>query len=643
MLHVKTHCVIPKAPIVLGVICVVVLIIGAIGGHYSKEFSAFMEATPLQNKLKTDSKMLFEINELALKYQENNDDKKINEQRVLMEEKIIEIARESFGTDSITQLEILPAYFPFVKGSQVDMRGNEKTFPICDVAENIPVHLQKITDAEMFQMFLKKYSKNEIVLNIQDERFAKSSFHYGLQAISDDGKFVASTFFHADSCTNEITDSDKFHLSCLDKEKKEWTGGTTNPDYIRASIELDEFCVIPLSPWHQLVSEYQDTISDKIDEKHEKMSDVEIRSLEDAMGFQSEIEQWVLLSNIAGNIVHDYLEDEKTQNMIREYNEKYGDLPDELLELLDEKPSLSESNKEEENSQTLSEINQLGLEYQNNDSEKFNEQMLLMQEKQKQVASDILGVKISSVYIDKDWNFPFRNASDIEPFPNEEQTIPICDIPKNVPVHLEKIRDSDMFSMFSEKYSKNHLEFEISDERNYNSIIHYSIRAISEDQQRIAGVFFHVDSCTGKISVPYNLDCRDKSQEGFGNNQLQTRFIDEIQSSLASEEFCVIELEPWHQKMREYHVDIGEQINQITIGFEESGRNEDINEEDIFRFHLEFQRLGLLNDLLRSATSGTIEDEDTHELIAEYIEKYDKLPDDLKLLLEMKEQHFDKK
>ena len=236
----------------------------------------------------------------------------------------------------------------------------------------------------------------------------------------------------------------------------------------------------------------------------------------------------------------------------------------------------------------------------------------------------------------------YRNASDIEPFPNVEQTFPICDIPKSTPIHLEKIKDSDLFSMFSEKYSKNHLEFEISDERNYNSIIHYSIRAISEDQKRTAGIFFHVDSCTGKISVPYNLDCRDNislQDEGI-RNQLQTRFIDEIQSSLASEDFCVIEFEPWHQKMREYHVDIGEKLKQTFIGFEESGRNENIDQEDTFQFHLESQRLGLLNDLVRSATSGTIEDEDTHELIAEYIEKYDGLPEDLKLLLEMKEQHF---
>ncbi len=328
----------PKAPIVLGVLCVAVLIAGIIGVNSSKEFSEFMNSTPLQNKIKTDSKILFEINELALKYQEINEDQKINEQRVLMEEKIVEIARDSFKADNITQIEILPVYFPIVKGSQVDMRGNEKTFPICDVAENIPVHLQKITDAEMFQMFLKKYSKNELILNIQDERFSNSAFHYGLQAISDDGKFLASTFFHADSCTNEITDFDKFHLSCLDKEKKELTGGTTNPDYIRASLELEEFCTIPLSPWHQLVSDYQETISEKIHEEREKRSDVEIKNLEDVMKFQSEIEQWVLLSNIVGKIVQDYLEDEKTQDMMKEYQERFGELPKELQELIEHRP-----------------------------------------------------------------------------------------------------------------------------------------------------------------------------------------------------------------------------------------------------------------------------------------------------------------
>ena len=625
---------VPKAPIVLGVLCVVILIIGAIGENFSQEFSEFMEATPSHNKLKTDSKIIFEINELALKYQENNDDKKINEQRILMEEKIVEIARDSFGADSITQLEILPAYFPFVKGSQVDMRGNEKTFPICDVAENIPVHLQKITDAEMFQRFLKKYSKNEIVLNIQDERFAKSSFHYGLQAISDDGKFVASTFFHADSCTNEITDFDKFHLSCLDKEKKEWTGGTTNPDYIRASIELDEFCVIPLSPWHQLVSEYQDTISDKIDEKHEIMSDVEIRSLVDAMRFQSEIEQWVLLSNIAGNIVHDYLEDEKTQNMIREYNEKYGDLPDELLELLDEKPSLPESNKEEENSQILSEINQLGLKYQENgEDEKFNEKMLLMQEKQKEITTDILGVKISNVYIKENWNFPFKDSSKVNIL-NTENIVPLCNIPEKIPDHLKIIRQTEMFQMISEKYSEDIIMIDISDERSSGGWIHYDFSVTSSDSNETQqmNTHFHLDSCTGEKIPPDVLMCKNQGDE---KSRTHTQIKSEINASLKNyDEFCVIEYGDWHQRLNKYQQEIQKEMRLQDQKLSEIDSDENQNRYDEFGY--KFTRdlsLGLENNILNDLSANPYDFDENSEDLSKYKKRFGELPQILSELI----------
>jgi len=298
--------------------------------------------------------------------------------------------------------------------------------------------------------------------------------------------------------------------------------------------------------------------------------------------------------------------------------------------------------EEEDTADILTEINQQAIIYQKNvDSEKLHEQMSLMQQKQKDVAAKILGVNVTNVYIDEDWNFPFKDISEIESIiPNqEESSLPICNIPENIPTHLEIIKNSEMFSMFSEKYSQNNIEFEISDERNHNSIVHYSILAISEDQNQTASLFFHLDSCTGEISVPYNLTCQDQSQEE-NDNRLQTRFIDEIQSSLDSKEFCVIKLEPWHQKMREYHTEIGEQLDQLTKNFEPKNNEEDISQEETFRFHLEFQRLGLLNDLIRSVTSGTLEDEKTDELILEYKEKYDSLPDELVQLLEMKEQHY---
>ena len=633
---------IPKSPIILGILCVGVLIVSTVGINYSNEFTEFMATTPLQHKLQTDSKVLFEINESAVRHQENNQNEKVDQKRALMKEKITEIARESFGADNITMLEILPAYFPIVKGPHVDMRGNEKTFPICDVAENIPTHLQKINDAEMFQIFFQKYSKYELVLNIQDERSINSSFHYGLQAISDDRKFVASTFFHADSCTNEITDFDKFHLSCLDKQKKEWTGGTTNPDYIRASLELEEFCIIPLSPWHQLVSEYQDTISEKIHEEQEKTIAEEIKSLEDAMKFQSEMEQWVLLSNIAGNIVQDYYEDEKTQDMIREYNEKYGDLPVELLNLLDAKPPFSSTSKPEttkSDSNILVEINQNAMIHQkNNDMDKFHEQVSLMEEKIKSIASDSLGMNVVTVFIDmsdhstgiEHPNFPFRNSSEIKPTYKDGNTPPIqiCNIPEKIPIHLKKIKEKEWFAAFSEKYAKHSTSLDLMDERFTDSLFHYGITVTSEDGLFSASTMFHVNTCNDEIQEdsPFMI-CRNNSQ----NEMHQSWNQDDIAASLHLEEFCVIPLDPWRESLHEY----GKKIQEKRLEyFDDSFEPE--TDEEIRRMWDERGRLNDLRGITFLVINNGLESEISQEKIVQYNEKFGDIPEELQELLDAK-------
>ena len=632
---------IPKTPAVLGILCVVVLVASIIGINFSDDFSSFMEKSPAKYQIIADSNALSEINKNASEHKENQNQQELDLQMKLMKERQEDIASTVFGYDVTA---IVDEYnFPHV--DTVEIREGEKPFDICAIPEKIPIHLEKISQSKIFELFAKKYSNHHIEVTVQDERRDMSNIHYQFTALSSENEDLTATLlYHLDSCTDE--NNTPISLNCFDHKNKQNSHSRFADNLINSLNDDGNFCMITFEDWQQDLLEYNDELSKRAQTVHEKiMHTMTDENFDEKiiLPLFEESDKVQLLQRITSHASYNLDTSEYFEENIAEYQSKYGELPDDLQLLMNARPLSAESNKEEKYSQTLFEINQLGLEYKkNNDSEKFNKQMLLMQEKQKEIASDILGVKISNVYIDKDWNFPFRNASDIEPFPNEEYTFPICDIPKNTPIHLEKIRNSDMFSMFSEKYSQNHLEFEISDERNYNSIIHYSIRAISEDQKRTAGVFFHVDSCTGKISVPYNLDCRDNislQDEGI-RNQLQTRFIDEIQSSLISEEFCVIEFEPWHQKMREYHVDIGEQLKQTFIGFEESGRNEDIDQEDAFRLHLESQRLGLLNDLLRSATSGTIEDEDTHELIAEYLEKYDVLPDELVLLLEMKEQHF---
>ena len=92
-----------------------------------------------------------------------------------------------------------------------------------------------------------------------------------------------------------------------------------------------------------------------------------------------------------------------------------------------------------------------------------------MKEKQKEIASKILGVNISDAYVAEGWNYPFRDKSEIRPMAGTEP-ITTCNIPERIPIHLQKIRQSEMFQMFVGKYSQHQLMIDISDERYHNGI-----------------------------------------------------------------------------------------------------------------------------------------------------------------------------
>lgn len=157
----------------------------------------------------------------------------------------------------------------------------------------------------------------------------------------------------------------------------------------------------------------------------------------------------------------------------------------------------------------LSDINQLGLVYQKNgNSEKFEKQMKLMQEKQQETASHYLGITISEIFIKENWNFPFRESSDVK-IMDSEWDDPICEIPENIPFHLQKIRQSEMFQIFSEKYSQNPLLIDISDERNNRGMVHYDLVATSDGKLFTASTQFHLDSCNGEIHYQNVLFCKD--------------------------------------------------------------------------------------------------------------------------------------
>ncbi len=275
--------------------------------------------------------------------------------------------------------------------------------------------------------------------------------------------------------------------------------------------------------------------------------------------------------------------------------------------------------------ETLAEINMQAIIHQKNDNqEKFDEQMSIMQEKQKEIASRILGISISDAYIAEGWNFPFRDSLDIEPLPGQE-TLPICNISENIPFHLEMIRDSEMFQMFAKKYSKYPLTIDISDERRHNSVVHYDLLATSEGENYRASTYFHINSCTGTSDQYLNLHCSGPTQE----DSKRAYLMENIADSLEDDSFCTIFFKPWQEKLFEYSEIVSEESDKIQQKLRMKTDSGDTN--DMREIFSELKRLELLNRISFDATRNTDDDDGIWitEDILEYNERYGDLPEEL--------------
>ena len=275
----------------------------------------------------------------------------------------------------------------------------------------------------------------------------------------------------------------------------------------------------------------------------------------------------------------------------------------------------------------LTEINRQALNFQKNkDEEKFKEQLYLMQEKQKETATRYLGILIDEAYITEDFNFPFRDVSEVKIIDPQSQK-PVCDIIQHIPDHMKKIKQSDMFLKFIGKYSANPITLEISDERNYNSLVHYSLIATSEDKKFSASTYFHIDSCTDEKSGYYNLHCRNTVTGEFTH----TSYKKEVIASLDNEEFCSIYLEPWRQDLLDYSKKIDAEQKKH---FEKlDALKDDPNFEKVMKFNFELERFVMLGKMIDIAMDADFDSKTMQELTKEYSEKYGNVPEEfLKLI-----------
>ena len=269
--------------------------------------------------------ILDKLNQDSIIYQNNSNQKEFEKNKVLMSKKQAEIASK------ILKVDISDAYvaegwnFPFRDISEVKIINPEFKKPICNISERIPYHLQKIQQSEMFQIFVGKYFEYELKIDISDERNHEGLIHYDLIAVSENESFTASTYFHLDSCTEEM--KWPYFLWCKDNQKDEHISTRIKSEII-SSIENDEFCSIEFEPWHQNIRDYQLKISSERDGLEGKLENATDEKESHEISF--ELRRLGLLNNITRYYESGNTESADLQKDISKYNKMFGDIPEEL-------------------------------------------------------------------------------------------------------------------------------------------------------------------------------------------------------------------------------------------------------------------------------------------------------------------------
>ena len=308
-------------PTALGIAAAAVLCIFAAALAYDPGGTA--DPAPMADPSVKDGEMLLALYETAEMYRNGGQDAKAGEQEEMFQNKAAEVASR------LLDVEVSSVYADLFFPGPLDPTRHPGQ--ICGSAGDIPVHLAKVRDVERYVAFMEKYSAYPIEMHLNDER--PFGFHYGFVATSGDGRY-ASTFFHVDPCTDVVTDSAGYLLTCRDEESG-YFFSTTNQDDINASLKLGDFCVIPISPWRQSLYDYAKEASE---ETHRHfMGGGPVDDYEALMAFWHEGERLDALTDLAYAVASDNFADDAIQEKIQGYRDAYGALPDEFLKLLEDR------------------------------------------------------------------------------------------------------------------------------------------------------------------------------------------------------------------------------------------------------------------------------------------------------------------
>ena len=275
------------------------------------------DPAPLAGSSASDGEALRALDEAAGAYRAAGQDAEAEEREEAFQQKLAEVARGMLGVE-VSSVDV-EAFFP----GPPDRPGQ-----ICGSAGDIPAHLAQVRIAEWYVAFMEKYSSYPIKMHLNDAR-PEAGFYYGFVAISGDGK-SAITRLHVDPCTGEVADP-AVYLWCSD-ESSGYTYISIDYDAIAVSLELEEFCVIPVSPWRQAFYDYFRGAEETLDLHRDGTN---LPHHEQSSAFIQEEERLKSLRYMAWAIYHEGYSDAENQEHIQDYCDAYGPLPEDFTALIE--------------------------------------------------------------------------------------------------------------------------------------------------------------------------------------------------------------------------------------------------------------------------------------------------------------------
>lgn len=279
----------------------------------------------------------------------------------------------------------------------------------------------------------------------------------------------------------------------------------------------------------------------------------------------------------------------------------------------------------EKHSRELVQINEESKGHQMaGDMQKFEDSKRAMEEKLKEASFSHMGLEISSVGLIDVYPFddPDTRAEKLGVEPSS-----VCAFEQRIPLHMQKISQTENFGLFAKKYSQYEIEMYIIDERDrVLSNIHYGLSA-ADGNGRYASTWFHIDSCTGERTdkEPYRLSCFNEN-----NSSVFSIFnYKDIIASYSNSHFCKIVLDPWRQSLYEYFETLREQILQLH-----KDTLPDLEDVESHReFFQEMNRQDDLRGIVGNMIQDKFDEQDTQDMIKRYENQHGSLPAELQELI----------